>query len=84
VDGDHRGGPGLQAGALAPDGSIKRDAAGNPTGSRGGNGNAGAATFGGFDQMTATVGGLWDALLGEGRPFWVVATSDSRTNYTET
>jgi|694.fasta_scaffold42341_3 hypothetical protein len=78
------GGPGHQAGALAPDGSIKRDTAGNPTGSRGGYGNAGAATFGGFDQMTARVGGLWDALLGEGRRFWIVATSDSHANYTET
>jgi hypothetical protein len=45
--------------------------------------NHSAQTFGGFDQMTAIVGGLWDALLGEGRRFWIVATSDSHVNYTE-
>ena len=33
--------------------------------------------------MTAVVGGLWDALLGEGRRFWIVATSDSHVHYTE-
>ena len=33
--------------------------------------------------MTAIVGGLWDALLGEGRRFWIVASSDSRSHYTE-
>src|SRR5262245_42050117 len=35
-----------------------------------------ARTLGGFDQMTAIVGGLWDSMLGEGRRFWIVATSD--------
>ncbi|GHJ42786.1 histidinol-phosphatase [Catellatospora sp. TT07R-123] len=34
-------------------------------------------TFGGFDWMTATVGGVWDAMLAEGLPFWIVAGSDS-------
>lgn len=34
-------------------------------------------TFGGFDWMTATVGGLWDSMLAEGRPWWVTANSDS-------
>jgi hypothetical protein len=34
-------------------------------------------TFGGFDWMTATVGGLWDSLLAEGRPWWITANSDS-------
>ncbi len=77
------GAPGHQAGALAADGSIRRDAAGQPTGSRGAYRNAGAGTFGGFDQMTAIVGGLWDAMLGEGRRFWIVATSDSHANYTD-
>lgn len=37
-------------------------------------------TFGGFDAMTAKVGGVWDALLGEGRHFIVTATSDSHRN----
>lgn len=37
-------------------------------------------TFGGFDAMTARVGGVWDAFLGDGRRFWVTATSDSHRN----
>ncbi|MDV6330334.1 phosphoesterase [Asticcacaulis sp. 201] len=37
-------------------------------------------TFGGFDAMTATVGGVWDSLLGEGRHFWITASSDSHRN----
>jgi hypothetical protein len=77
------GAPGHQAAALAPDGSQKRDAQGRPAGDRGAYGNPGARTFGGFDQMTARVGGLWDALLGEGRRFWILATSDSHANYAD-
>ena len=77
------GAPGHQAATLAPDGTQKRDAAGQPAGFRGAYGNAGAHTFGGFDQMTARVGGLWDSLLGEGRRFWIVATSDSHAHYTD-
>ncbi|MDH5822569.1 hypothetical protein QFW77_06135 [Luteimonas sp. RD2P54] len=42
--------------------------------------NAAAPTFGGFDQMTAEVGGVWDAMLAEGRRFWITATSDSHEN----
>lgn len=41
-------------------------------------------TAGGFDAMTATVGGLWDGLLAEGRPWWVTATSDSHQVYGDT
>ena len=78
------GAPGHQAGALAPDGSQKRDASGNPAGFRGGYSRAGAHTLGGFDQMTAIVGGLWDSMLGEGRRFWIVATSDQHAHYTDT
>lgn len=77
------GAPGHQAGGLAPDGSQKLDAQGMPTGNRGAYGNDDARTFGGFDQMTAIVGGLWDSLLGEGRRFWIVATSDSHVNFTD-
>ena len=33
--------------------------------------------------MTAVVGGLWDSLLGEGRRFWIVATSDSHVHHSE-
>jgi hypothetical protein len=38
-------------------------------------------TWGGFDWMTSTVGGLWDSLLAEGRPWWITANSDSHTIY---
>jgi hypothetical protein len=34
-------------------------------------------TYGGFDWFTAKVGGLWDSMLAEGRPWWVTSTSDS-------
>jgi hypothetical protein len=78
------GAPGHQAAGLAPDGSIRRDADGNPMGARGSYSNPSAGTFGGYDQMTARVGGVWDALLGEGRRFWIVATSDSHANFSET
>ncbi|WP_454832427.1 hypothetical protein [Pseudoxanthomonas wuyuanensis] len=42
--------------------------------------NAAAPTFGGFDQMTAQIGGVWDTMLAEGRRFWITATSDSHVN----
>jgi len=42
--------------------------------------NAAAPTFGGFDQMTTQVGGVWDGLLAEGRRFFITATSDSHHN----
>ena len=41
-------------------------------------------TFGGFDWMTATVGGLWDSLLSEGKPWWITANSDSHSVYLDT
>lgn len=41
-------------------------------------------TWGGFDWMTATVGGLWDSLLAEGKPWWITANSDSHHVYTDT
>ena len=77
------GAPGHQAGTLAPDGTPKVNASGKPDGFRGSYRNPGAHTFGGFDQMTAIVGGLWDSLLGEGRRFWIVATSDSHAHYAD-
>ncbi|MEU1399146.1 phosphoesterase [Micromonospora zamorensis] len=61
------GAPGHQAGPLNG-------------GKRGGYGNH--PTYGGFDQMTARVGGLWDSLLGEGRRWWITATSDSHVHWT--
>lgn len=69
------GAPGHQAGALKADGSI------DPDGERGGYGNF--PTMGGFDQMTARLGGLWDSLLGEGRHWWITSTSDSHVHYSE-
>lgn len=41
-------------------------------------------TWGGFDWMTATVGGLWDSLLAEGKPWSITANSDSHVNWTDT
>ncbi|MQA79892.1 MAG: histidinol-phosphatase [Streptosporangiales bacterium] len=41
-------------------------------------------TFGGYDWMTATVGGLWDSLLAEGKPWWISANSDAHWVYTDT
>ncbi|RLV50405.1 PHP domain-containing protein [Nocardioides mangrovicus] len=40
-------------------------------------------TYGGFDWMTATVGGLWDSLLAEGKPWWITANSDSHQVYAD-
>ena len=73
------GGPGHQAAALNADGVPDPDR----LGLRGNYGNPGAGTLGGYDQMTAIVGGFWDALLGEGRRSWVVAASDSHANYAD-
>lgn len=63
------GAPGHQATGLKPDGArgIYRR----------------SPTMGGFDQMTATLGGVWDAMLGEGRRWWITATSDSHRHPTE-
>ncbi len=41
-------------------------------------------TYGGFDWMTSTVGGLWDSLLSEGKPWWISANSDSHSVYLDT
>lgn len=69
------GAPGHQAITLAPDGSLLAD---RPRGAF-----AGQRTMGGFDPMTARLGGLWDTLLGEGRRWWITANSDSHRHYTE-
>lgn len=69
------GAPGHQASTLNKDGSLDSTAA------RGAYGNY--PTMGGFDQMTARLGGLWDSLLGEGRRWWITSTSDSHVHYTE-
>ena len=77
------GAPGHQAAGLGADGALRHDAAGELMGARGLYAADSAHTLGGFDQMTAIVGGVWDALLGEGRRFWIVATSDSHVHHTE-
>ncbi|MEI6407236.1 MAG: PHP domain-containing protein [Actinomycetes bacterium] len=41
-------------------------------------------TYGGFDWGTARVGGLWDSLLAEGKPWWITANSDSHQMWNET
>ncbi|MEU6347621.1 PHP domain-containing protein [Streptomyces sp. NPDC046977] len=41
-------------------------------------------TYGGFDWMTATVGGLWDAMLSEGRLFSVTTNSDNHRTVFDT
>lgn len=41
----------------------------------------GQPTFGGFDIMTAELGGFWDSMLGEGRHWWITANSDSHSNW---
>ena len=43
----------------------------------------GYPTMGGFDQMTARLGGFWDSMLGEGRRWWVTATSDSHIHWSD-
>ncbi|MFD9889128.1 PHP domain-containing protein [Amycolatopsis sp. NPDC059027] len=41
-------------------------------------------TFGGWDWTTAKVGGLWDSLLAEGKPWWITTNSDSHYNRGDT
>lgn len=69
------GSPGHQAIALDKDGGPARR--------RERGGYRRAPTMGGFDQMTARLGGMWDAFLGEGRRWWITANSDSHVHYTE-
>jgi hypothetical protein len=40
-------------------------------------------TLGGYDQMTARLGGFWDSMLGEGRRWWITANSDSHVHWDE-
>jgi hypothetical protein len=55
-----------------------------PRGGYGGDGPLGnAPTLGGFDQMTAVLGGVWDSMLGEGRRWWITANSDSHIHASE-
>lgn len=47
-----------------------------------GSGAAGGGTYGGAGYYTATLGGLWDALLGEGRHWFNFASSDYHRHHT--
>jgi hypothetical protein len=64
------GAPGHQAGPLSVNPAPRGWYFGHPT-------------MGGFDQMTASLGGFWDSMLGEGRRWWITANSDSHGHYTE-
>ena len=77
------GAPGHQAMALAG-GVIKKWFAASKSPlklSRGAYGRY--PTLGGFDQMTARVGGFWDSMLGEGRRWWITSNSDFHRHYSE-
>ncbi|MEU3923113.1 PHP domain-containing protein [Streptomyces sp. NPDC029004] len=74
------GAPGAQAAASpgrnAPN-SIRGDYENSPSeNSFAGYPREAYRTYGGFDWATATVGGLWDAMLAEGRLFSVTSNSD--------
>jgi len=66
------GAPGHHARALNPDGSLRPRARGS---------YRKFPTMGGFDQMTAQLGGFWDSMLGEGRRWWITSNSDSHVNW---
>lgn len=40
--------------------------------------------YGGFDWITATVGGVWDSMLAEGLPFWITSNSDNHLTVKDT
>ena len=46
-------------------------------------GYRGYPTLGGFDQMTARVGGFWDSMISEKRRWWITANSDSHVHNSE-
>jgi len=77
------GAPGHQAAALANVATIDQ-ATGNKIPRKINRGSYfGFPTLGGFDQMTARVGGFWDSMLGEGRRWWITANSDFHRHFTE-
>ena len=63
--------PGHGASANRGEYQVRRNTiAGVPTDSVGG------TTYGGTGVYGAQIGGVWDAMLGEGRNFWFIASSD--------
>jgi hypothetical protein len=55
--------------------SVPGHQAESSRGSYGGT-SVGGGTYGGAGVFSAKIGGLWDALLGEGRHWWLFASSD--------
>ncbi|MFJ4575953.1 PHP domain-containing protein [Streptomyces sp. NPDC088846] len=74
------GAPGAQAGAIPcwhPDTNIRGEYTNSPSAdSWPGYPREAYVTYGGFDWATATVGGLWDAMLAEGKLFTITSNSD--------
>ena len=70
------GAPGHQAGALNAKAQADPDDAFRGSYRR-------APTMGGYDQLTARLGGFWDSMLAEGRRWWITSTSDSHRHYSE-
>jgi hypothetical protein len=75
------GSPGHQAAALTQRPLTSAAENDNSDAARGGYGQF--PTMGGFDQMTAQLGGFWDSMLAEGRRWWITANSDSHVHWRE-
>lgn len=69
------GSPGRQAATINSDGSTNYERARGKYSRQ--------PTYGGFDRMTAELGGFWDSMLGEGRRWWITANSDSHLHWSE-
>lgn len=69
------GSPGRQAATINSDGSTNYERARGKYPKQ--------PTYGGFDRMTAELGGFWDSMLGEGRGWWITANSDSHLHWSE-
>ena len=77
------GAPGHQAMALAGDDVTKYFASTKTPANLPRGAYSRYPTLGGFDQMTARVGGFWDSMLGEGRRWWITSNSDFHRHYSE-
>ncbi|MDO8909240.1 MAG: phosphoesterase [Pseudohongiella sp.] len=78
------GSPGHQAAVLRqpPLGIANAGMEANPPASTGSRGSYRRyPTMGGYDQMTAELGGFWDSMLAEGRHWWITANSDSHVHW---
>lgn len=75
------GSPGHQAAALKQAPLTSAEQNDNSNAARGGYGRF--PTMGGYDQMTAQLGGFWDSMLAEGRRWWITANSDSHVHWRE-